>query len=80
VGPRIDLDPRAISNENPPSSLRTIILCKLQTRTANGLESTLREAYPDGDLAVLAGDCSLEIPRYLQTLTVDWRRYVFLVR
>ena len=32
------------------------------------------------DLAVLAGDCILEIPRYLQTLTVDWRRYVFLVR
>jgi hypothetical protein len=36
--------------------------------------------HPDGDLAVLAGDCILEIPRYLQTLTVDWRRYVFLVR
>jgi hypothetical protein len=35
--------------------------------------------YPDGDLAVPA-DCILEIPRYLQTLTVDWRRYVFLVR
>jgi len=29
--------------------------------------------YPDGDLAVLAGDCILEIPRYLKTLTVDWR-------
>ena len=37
----------------------------------------MREAYPDGDLAVLAGDCNLEIPHYLQTLTVDWRRYVF---
>jgi hypothetical protein len=50
------------------------VLCELQTRTANRLESTLRAAYPDRDLVALAGDCNVKIPCYLKTLTVDWRR------
>lgn len=51
-----------------------VVLCEHQTRTANRLESNLREAYPDRDPVALAGDCNVEIPCYLKTLTVDWRR------
>ena len=57
----------------PP--ITRVVLCELQTRTANRLESTLREAYPDRDLVALAGDGNVEIRCYLKTLTVDWRRY-----
>lgn len=52
-----------------------VVLCELQPNTAARLEKTLREAYPDRDLVVLAGDCNIEVPNYLNTLSIDWRRY-----
>lgn len=52
-----------------------VALCELQPATAARLEKTLREAYPERDLVVVAGDCNVEIPKYLRSLTIDWRRY-----
>jgi three-Cys-motif partner protein len=57
----------------PPFS--RVVLCELQPRTAARLEKALREAHPDRDLVVLAGDCNVEMPTYLRTLTIEWRRY-----
>jgi len=56
-------------------SFSRVVLCELQPRTAAKLERTLREAYPERDLVVLAGDCNIAMPKYLQTLSIDWRRY-----
>jgi three-Cys-motif partner protein len=58
---------------DPPFS--RVVLCELQPRTAARLDKTLREAHPGRDLVVLAGDCNVEMPKYLRTLTLDWRRY-----
>jgi len=58
---------------DPPFS--RVVLCELQPRTAARLDKTLREAHPGRDLVVLAGDCNVEMPKYLRTLTPDWRRY-----
>lgn len=52
-----------------------VVLCELQPATAGRLEKTLRADYPDRDLVVLAGDCNVEIPKYLGSLSPDWRRY-----
>jgi phosphate transport system protein len=52
-----------------------VVLCELPPRTAKQLERTLREAHPGPDLVVLTGDCNVEVPKYLQTLNLDWRRY-----
>ena len=57
---------------DPPFS--RVVLCELQPRTAAKLERTLREAHPECDLVVLAGDCNIEMPKYLQALSIDWRR------
>src|ERR1700722_13927687 len=46
----------------------------MQTKTAYRPESALREAYTDRDLVALAGDCNVEIPCNIKSLTVDWRR------
>jgi three-Cys-motif partner protein len=63
---------RALGTEPP---FDRVVLCELQPRTANRLEKTLREAHPGRDLVVLVGDCNVEVPKYLRTLTLDWRRY-----
>lgn len=52
-----------------------VVLCELQPRTAEKLRETLEESHPDRDLAVLAGDCNVEMPKYLRSLSIDWRRY-----
>jgi len=52
-----------------------VALCELQPRTAARLKKTLQEAHPGRDLVILAGDCNVEMPEYLRTLTSDWRRY-----
>ena len=52
-----------------------VVLCDLQRRTAARLETTLRGEYPGRDLVVLAGDCNVEMLKYLDTLSVDWRKY-----
>lgn len=63
---------RALGTDPP---FDRVVLCELQRRTAKRLETTLREAHPGRDLVDLAGDCNVEVPNYLRTLTLDWRRY-----
>ncbi|CCK64157.1 three-Cys-motif partner protein TcmP [Mycobacterium canetti] len=63
---------RALATEPP---FDRVVLCELQPRTAERLATTLGEARPGRDLVVLAGDCNVEIPKYLRTLSLDWRRY-----
>ena len=63
---------RALAAEPP---FTRVVLCELQPRTAARLEKTLWEAHPDRDLVVLAGDCNVEMPKYLLTLKPDLRRY-----
>ncbi|EHB54018.1 hypothetical protein MycrhDRAFT_4481 [Mycolicibacterium rhodesiae JS60] len=52
-----------------------VVLCELQPKTAENLKKTLDTAFPSRDLVVLAGDCNIEMPKYLRGLSVDWRRY-----
>jgi three-Cys-motif partner protein len=63
---------RALAADPP---FARVVLCELQPRTAARLEKTLREAHPGRDLVVVAGDCNIEMPKYLRTLSIDWRRY-----
>ncbi|WP_037084199.1 three-Cys-motif partner protein TcmP [Prescottella equi] len=52
-----------------------VVLCEMQQTTAANLEMELRAQYPGRSLEVLRGDCNVEIPGYLKTLSIDWPRY-----
>lgn len=58
---------------NPP--INRVVLCEMQEKTADNLESSLRSSYAGRDLVVLAEDCNVAIPRYLSQLSIDWRNY-----
>jgi three-Cys-motif partner protein len=51
-----------------------VIGFELQPRTARVLENKLRAAFPGRDLTVLAGDCNVTAPEFLQSMDAYWRR------